>query len=248
MLDNEAYSKMIELQTEMCFPFEYAFFLNQHLNQVKTILDFGCGNGYFMKKLKSFFPEPHYIGIDHNEAMINYAKKNNNDSKVTFKLGSVDNITEKFDIVILRLVLHQVTDRLAFLTNLISKVDHDIKVIIIDPLDTKFHMYPTSPKFMQRLKDLRAVLTPGNAKRNVYDYINNEMAKLNFKLSDSEDYYIPSLLTSYKEMYRDYLIATSNMLGFSEEITSEINNWYDNPASFFQMGLSMSSFIGNNDV
>ena len=182
------------------------------------------------------------MGYDHNADMVKQAESYKKNDNFIVKLGSIDDIVEKADVVVLRLVLHQIKNRPSFLTDLIKRLDRDVKIIIIDPLDTKFQLEPDLPCFMQRLQDLRGVLSSGDAKRNVKDFIVSEMGELGFSMSDKEEYYIPSLLPSYKKMYRDYMIITSNMLDYSEEVVDELNKWYQNPKAFFQMGLFMCAF------
>ena len=41
-----------------------------------TILDLGCGTGYFSKNIKNKFPNAQYIGLDLSEGMSHYAKLN----------------------------------------------------------------------------------------------------------------------------------------------------------------------------
>ena len=78
----------------------------------KTILDMGCGTGGQDRRLIEMGAKK-VLGIDISEKMIEVAKKDTDSDKITYKLLSMSNleeITEKFDIVISSLAIHYVED------------------------------------------------------------------------------------------------------------------------------------------
>ncbi len=44
-------------------------------NDIKNIIDVGCGGGWFINSLSSMFPEKYALGIDFNKVAIDYASK-----------------------------------------------------------------------------------------------------------------------------------------------------------------------------
>lgn len=78
----------------------------------KTVLDMGCGTGGQDRRLIEMGAKK-VLGIDISEKMIEVAKKDTDSDKITYKLLSMSNleeITEKFDIVISSLAIHYVED------------------------------------------------------------------------------------------------------------------------------------------
>ncbi|MGD9152202.1 MAG: class I SAM-dependent methyltransferase [Gammaproteobacteria bacterium] len=233
---------MLQMQTDMCFPFEYNFYNKVGIGNMHTVVEIGCGNAYFLNKLCSYFPHPKYLGYDHCDELIKEARLKNSDDRIIVRLGSIENLSEMVDGIILRLIMHQISERKDFLKKVVEKLNNDGTILVVDSLDMKFKMFPELPKFMDRLKQLRSILSPGNASRQVKTHIEDEMKNLGFKLCEQEHYFMPSLLPRYKEKYRNYMMATNNMLGDPQEEITEIEEWYDNPSSYAQIGLFMYSF------
>jgi ubiquinone/menaquinone biosynthesis C-methylase UbiE len=73
----------------------------------KKILDWGCGSGIYIKKLKS--KGVSIKGFDISPEMVEIAKRNN--PNIDIRIGSGINIpfNEKFDIILASLSLHYVT-------------------------------------------------------------------------------------------------------------------------------------------
>ena len=78
----------------------------------KSVLDLGCGAGGHDKKLIEKGAS-HVLGIDISTKMIDLAKKNNNDDKITYQIMSmndIDKIDQKFDLVVSSLAIHYIED------------------------------------------------------------------------------------------------------------------------------------------
>ena len=240
MLDYSSYSDMLDVQVKMCFPFEYGFYRKIGLPNVKKVAEIGCGNARFLHFLSSFFPEPHYYGYDHDEEILKNRQETR--SNVVVELGSADSILEEADILLLRLVLHQIENRKDFIQKIVNRLEAGSKLVIIDPFDEKFILSSDMRNFKKNLDLHRAALSPGKATRSVKDFLVGEMKQHGFHLDAEELYYVPSLLPGYKAMYREYMIATSKITGFYSEVENEIEEWYKNPISYAQIALFMSCF------
>ena len=78
----------------------------------KTILDLGCGFGEHCKRFVENGAKK-VIGIDISEKMLEIARQENADSKITYinmPMENISKLNEKFDIVISSLAFHYVED------------------------------------------------------------------------------------------------------------------------------------------
>lgn len=75
--------------------------------QVKTVIDLGCGTGYFTPHLQKKFPQASVIGVDLAEGMLAVAKARNSE-KVSFACGDAEHLpfaTESVDVIFSSLAL-----------------------------------------------------------------------------------------------------------------------------------------------
>ena len=78
----------------------------------KTILDLGCGFGEHCKEFVNKGAAK-VVGIDISTKMLEIAKKENSDPKITYlnmPMEDIDEISDKFDLVISSLALHYIED------------------------------------------------------------------------------------------------------------------------------------------
>lgn len=94
-------------------------FLKSKNNNIKTVLEVGCGAGIYPIKNKEFFSGISFTGIDISKTAIEHCKKN---SSFEFLLGDIlkMNLTEKYDLVFSHAVVDHVYDIDGFITKLVS--------------------------------------------------------------------------------------------------------------------------------
>lgn len=63
----------LKLQVDVCFDVQHAFLERNGLNDCKSILDVGTGNGYFCCRLAQQHPDIHFTAIDMRQDMIDSA-------------------------------------------------------------------------------------------------------------------------------------------------------------------------------
>jgi len=89
----------------------------ENLNDVKTVLEVGCGMGIYPIKFKNLFKNKEYFGIDIGEPAIDFCKKN---SKFNFICGDLikTEFDKKFDLIFSHAVIDHVYDIDDFLTRI----------------------------------------------------------------------------------------------------------------------------------
>lgn len=93
----------------------------------KRILDLGCGYGENDKYCRGLGAKD-ILGIDISEHMIKIAKENNNDENIKYKVMAMENINEieeKFDIVISSLAFHYVKDYEKLINDIYNLLNDD---------------------------------------------------------------------------------------------------------------------------
>jgi 2-polyprenyl-3-methyl-5-hydroxy-6-metoxy-1,4-benzoquinol methylase len=125
----------------------------------KKILDLGCGAGGHDRRLIELGAKS-VLGIDISENMINEAIKNNTSDKIKYKILSmskIEEIDEKFDLVISSLAIHYVEDydslckKVFNLLNdngeFIFSCSHPMDSAVILPKDEKRYIFKNNKKY-----------------------------------------------------------------------------------------------------
>lgn len=246
-INYEAYAKMLNEQVEMCFPFEKAFYQKLNLNSMSNIAEIGSGCGTYLKTVQENYPKPTYKGYDISRDLLNLSTEHEKEN-LTFKLGSVNDLDTNNDLIILRLIVHQLEERRTFFSEIAKKMGQKTELVIIEPYDALFYLSKKLPAFNEHLAKHRNVLSPSNARRNVNDYLEEELQEHGFVMKERHYYFVPSLLPNYKEKYYRYMLATCQITNCSDDVINEINNWYADPDSFVQIGLVYFNFIKKRDL
>lgn len=86
-----------------------------------SIADLGCGPGNSTAVLKSVFPNARLIGIDNSVNMLEKAKKTYPD--IEFKLGDIQNLNDKYDMIFSNACLQWVPNHTTLLPYLIDHLN-----------------------------------------------------------------------------------------------------------------------------
>lgn len=76
----------------------------------QTIVDVGCGGGFFTKKLADRFPQAVVVGLDISEQAINFAKREHKQKNLYFKNMLFQNDHPPVDVVVSTLCCHHMTN------------------------------------------------------------------------------------------------------------------------------------------
>lgn len=237
-LDHNAYSEMLKIQTDIFYPFENCFLKNLALHTFKKVGEVGCGNGAFLSRVAQHFPQPLYYGVDINPTMVNFFDKQGQLDNIHISTGEVRDLEHNLDLIILRLIAHQLTERKSFFTTLKQKLMPQGYLVIMDANDEHFLVEPGLPKTFERIKKQREEFSKNHAVRNLKKILPAELGSLGFKMIYESDYCVSSLVSGYKDPLLKYL-NIFNQMYFSDEVDifEEIKEWGENPNSYMQLGL-----------
>ncbi|MHA1409429.1 MAG: class I SAM-dependent methyltransferase [Candidatus Odinarchaeia archaeon] len=122
-------------------------------NNRKTVIEIGAGAGYFTIPLSKIFDVVYAVDINQN--MLNYLKNKTESMKIKnikFILSNTPpQITEKIDLILFALVLHEFDDPVNYLNWAVGKSK---RIIIID---WKKEPHPDGPPIEERISEKEAV-------------------------------------------------------------------------------------------
>jgi len=137
------------LQADFCIDLEWPYFYKSPAwHNAKTVLDIGCGNGYYLAQISDRFPEKQCTGYDISEDFIQIARSEFERDNLKFGVGDANAVDGKFDFIIARLVFQHLSDPAAVLRDIANAVTPKGHLLIIDARDDVRYYYPELPRFM----------------------------------------------------------------------------------------------------
>jgi ubiquinone/menaquinone biosynthesis C-methylase UbiE len=145
---------LLTLQTDLFFQHELDGFLqNEDWLKAATVLDVGCGNGYYVSRLASSFPEKTYVGIDTSSALIANARTRPRTGTTTFLAGDYFTYepAARCDVILMRFVVQHLTDMHAILGKANTLLSEGGSLFIVEPDLPHSRNLPATPLFMDML-------------------------------------------------------------------------------------------------
>lgn len=249
--------ELLNLQTDIFLPYEIGLLYDCYDWEVsKSILDIGCGNGYFTKQLSAQFPEKQFTAIDISSELITAAKTYNASPQIVYQqddLFKFESI-EPYEVVVMRLIVQHLGD-----FKKILKRAHDLLIpggtlIILDANHHRMFNFPQLPKFYALLNELNALSERNKTNRCLSDSW-SVMVKVSeqWNLIEQHDLDIPIIHSgNNKNVLRIYelwldLIEAANEISINfDEIRSEIVEWSREPNAFARFGIRFMHMVKND--
>lgn len=149
------WSQLLECQVAVFFATELQAFLSSpEWRNARRVLDGGCGNGYYLSQLRSYFPDKTYTGLDLSSEHMSAARANPSLADITLHEGDLLDFqpAELFDAIILRLVVQHLQGLQPVMAALNRLVVPGGSVFILEPDPSAFLTYPQTPKFLNLLR------------------------------------------------------------------------------------------------
>jgi len=238
-----AYDLMLKVQADMAIDQESEIFASEHWRGCNSILDFGCGNGYYLTLLRKYLPSGPLFGYDIDQHFITSAQK---------RYGKIATFSSDFESVksalihpigiIFRLTLHHIPDSTSFLAKILSDLPETRVVFVVNPSDAKFDVNPQLPLFFGDLARLRA---PEQNRVAVHPLVCGVLPQVGFLHRITREFVITAQQPNDRNEMFLYMCATAAM-GCNGKLSSatynELLNWLFAADGRAQYGLVASLF------
>lgn len=139
--NEELWDAFLEGQAELFFEPELHWIAKQHwLDCVNQILEIGSGNGAYLSKFASLFPEKTYHGIEKLSLSVKQAKERYAKDGIDFDVGDAEIFNEQLinsaDALLFRLTLQHLKKPLVALQNAWHYLSFQGYIVIIDSCDS----------------------------------------------------------------------------------------------------------------
>lgn len=138
--DAELWDALLEGQTKLFFDYESRWIAKEDWwHSAKRVLEIGCGNGAFLSKLATRFPNKTYLGIEKRPLALEQAQERHSKEHIIFSEGDAEvfdpRLIDSADVVFFRLVLQHLNDPILALKHVTQYLSSNGYVIIIDVCD-----------------------------------------------------------------------------------------------------------------
>ena len=240
-----------KFQVEFAFRQELALYY-QSPNWISsdTVLDAGCGNGYYLRLLNGFFPNKHFVGIDSSAEFINLAHQDNLPDNFKFLVSDFFDAEGKYDTIIMRLFLQHLQEPLRALDKAKTLLHPGGCVLIVDSIDDYRYYYPDVPKFKNLFQTYRNQQHEQHKNRDIASLISNFVKDNNdWQIQVEQDIIIPSTLKNNQELFLkvytlfiDMVQAVGDIDYPFQEVRNEIAEW-SAKGGYTQIGLKLLSIV-----
>jgi SAM-dependent methyltransferase len=244
----EIWDQMQRLQTDFAIGQELGFYYTSaEWQSARTVLDVGCGNGYYLGKIAGRFPEKSYHGIDLSAELVAVAKAESGGRNVSFSCRELYELTESFDFVLMRLLLQHLDDVPAFLDEVAMVTKPGKSALIIDAHDPARFFYPDLPDFMKFFTAYSENERKAGRDRCVFSRVKRALASSRaWRLGDITSLVIPSTIPGNMALFNQTYTLLVDLVEQAGELSYDFpgvkkawRHWSQTPGAYAQVGLNM---------
>jgi 2-polyprenyl-3-methyl-5-hydroxy-6-metoxy-1,4-benzoquinol methylase len=244
------WSRLLELQVTSFLPYELQYLLNSEVwKSAGKILDAGCGSGFYLSQIKRFFPDKSYSGIDISEEHIGAAVQNSQLNGVELSCSDFFSYAtkERFDVVVMRLIVQHLSDVVAILRQLEQLLVSDGTVIILEPEPMLFRNHPVTPLFVKLLRDYALATAAHKINRADLENLESKIAQTsNWKIAKSATMIVPRIGPFSSDPLMEIFGLWIDIFERSKAVTCdfggvrhELDAWAKNQDCYNQVGLKI---------
>lgn len=244
----EDWDSLLIHQVDFGFPQELQFlFMLPKWQRATSILDAGCGNGYFLSKLQEIFPDKSYRGVDISPELVRLAAKRH--AHLDIALGDLVSYAprHRFDIIFMRFLIQHLKDFGSVLGAADRLLADDGRLVMIESDLSRSILSPALPMFTGMLTAyLQTSGAHGGVKQRLLDSAADLVAEASsrWEVELERDVPCPAIGpfrdTKLLAIYRLWLdlCEDSGMFSFNfAGVRDELARWAEHPTAFSSVAL-----------
>ena len=257
-----SWNRIMRYQVDFSFPLELPVYLSTaSWHTAKRVLDLGSGDGYYLRRLASYFPDKSYTGIDLDERTIHAARTqavtllkesiNRNELSITFETADVLCYTGSFSVAVARLLVQHLNVAEDLFVAAPKFLQHGGTLVVIDSNDHARLFWPKDTcgqidAFFQAFSEFQ----PGREHSAAMMRIAPDHG---FEVQTHQLLTVPSSVPTYKDLFhRSYqlffeIVERHYKMPFDyESLAFELDNWAQSKNSYSQIGVNVCvyRFVG----
>jgi len=244
---------VLGLQVDLFLAHELGF-LQQFAQwrNARSILDVGCGNGYYLSRLAPFFPEKSYTGLDISAELIGLARGFRGRPGLSFAAGDFFRIEprQKVDLVLMRFLVQHLTDFDAVLARSRENLSPGGTLLSIEPELNRSANAPATPLFEELLRTFeRARVGQGTMRASLDAMADYGRSHAVWETVCDTRVSVPHLGpfagSKVVAMYLRWvdLCERSGLFAYDfDAAREELDQWAAEPSSFSRIGLRFLAF------
>lgn len=245
---SELWTYLHTIQTDFCFNQELGvFYASPAWHAAKTVLDLGTGNGYYLNRLASHFPEKNYLGIDISPDYIEHARQTVTAPNITFECQDLYQVQGTYDVVLSRLVLQHLDNVDQALKVLANVLHPGGMAYIIDANDPVRYFYPVPTEYVEFFKAYTAHQSQHGMNRNIASELQHAINQQGqFICRNMENILIPSTiddnLSLFEKTYYLVIVMVEKTGGMDYDFGSVKKAWRlwcQTKRKYMQVGLKV---------
>jgi len=244
----DIWDQMQRLQTDFAIAQELSFYYTSpEWQTAKTVLDIGCGNGYYLGRIANRFPEKIYRGIDLSAELVAVAEAESGSRNLSFSCRDLCEVTDSFDVVLMRLLLQHLDDVPAFLDEVARVTNPGKSAFIIDAHDPVRFFHPEFPEFTTFFAAYSEKERRAGRDRCVENRVRQALASSTaWQLGGITRLVIPSTIPGNMALFAKTYTLLVDLVEEAGEITYDYaavkeawRRWSQIPGAYTQVGLNM---------
>ena len=249
------WNRIMQYQVDFSFPLELQFYFSlESWLEARDAVDLGTGNGYYLRRLASYFRGKSYTGVDFDERLVEEAKAhpdeaavNSDDERISYDVADVLGYTGEFSVDVARLLVQHLTSSEELFIAAKNFLKKDGTLIVIDSNDDARFFWPAdSCRQIDAFFHAFSEFQPG---RHNSDAMMQSSKNYGFEIEKSRLLLIPSSLPTYKDLFHesyhlffDIVQGHYEMPFDYEKLRRELDDWAEREGSYSQIGVNLCSY------
>jgi SAM-dependent methyltransferase len=241
---HQVFNSLLKLQADFSFQPETSLLDKSIWAKTRTVLDYGCGNGYFSQLLSEKHPEMKFYCCDRDKDILSYIPIGKQFIPIQGEYQTI-NLPEKIDFFVVRHLISYLHNRAGFFNWLHKCASENASLLLIDAFDENLVIEPYMENFQKGLDKFQEEVKSAGGNRDLFGVITEELENACFYHEKTEKIIVCSSEANMKEklfVYMNLVAELDNGLPLSELIREELMDWVTNDKSYLQYGLFAALF------